>query len=68
MSDHSSLLKEHIKGEVTLEAVIDGYLWYKTESGFPFSVPVEDTKGATFLLRDKGILFMRWIRKAMEEK
>lgn len=39
-----------------------GALWYRTEDGFEFPVPIEDTGGATFLAQDKAILFMRYIR------
>ncbi|OCX72972.1 hypothetical protein A6M27_17700 [Acidithiobacillus thiooxidans] len=38
-------------------------LWYRTECGFEFPVPVEDTGSATFLAEDKAMLFMRYIRK-----
>lgn len=38
-------------------------LWYETECGFQFPVPVEDTGSATFLAEDKAMLFMRYIRK-----
>ncbi len=38
-------------------------LWYVTECGFEFPVPVEDTGSATFLAEDKAMLFMRYIRK-----
>lgn len=41
-------------------------LWYKTDSGFEFSVPLADTAGAEFLSTDKASLFMRWIRKRIE--
>ena len=40
-----------------------GNLYYETEDGFVFPVPVEDTGEATFLNEDKAILFMRYIRK-----
>lgn len=42
-------------------------LWYETECGFRFPVPTEDTGDGTFLAEDKAILFMRYIRKAIEE-
>lgn len=48
----------------------DGELWYKTDSGFIFPVPVSDTRevgNATFLNEDKAILYMRYIRKYKEE-
>ncbi len=41
----------------------EGELWYRTECGFEFPVPVEDTGTATFLPEDKAMLFMRYIRK-----
>jgi hypothetical protein len=44
----------------------DGDLWYTTECGFSFPVPVEDAGVGTFLNVDKAILFMRWINKQIE--
>ena len=38
-------------------------LWYKTECGFEFPVPISDTGNAAFLSTDKAILFMRYINK-----
>ncbi len=43
----------------------DGQLWYETECGFRFPVPISDTGTATFLDADRAILFMRYIRKQM---
>ena len=43
----------------------DGQLWYETECGFRFPVPLEDAGTATFLAEDRAILFMRYIRKQM---
>jgi len=40
-----------------------GELWYRTETGFQFPVPVSDCGDGTFLAEDKAILFMRYIRK-----
>lgn len=42
-------------------------LWYETESGFKFPVPVSDIGDATFLAEDKALLFMRYIRKFIEQ-
>lgn len=44
----------------------NGILYYKTENGFTFEVPVSDTGDACFLKEDKAILFMRWIRKQIK--
>ena len=41
-------------------------LWYVTECGFEFPVPIEDTGDAAFNDSDKAMLFMRWIRKHKE--
>ncbi len=41
-------------------------LWYQTECGFEFPVPLSDTGEAAFLSEDKALLFMRWIRKHVD--
>lgn len=41
-------------------------LWYKTESGFEFPIPLADSVGGIFLNEDSASLFMRWIRKRIE--
>ena len=41
-------------------------LWYKTESEFLFPVPISDTGAASFISKDKAILFMRWIKKHLD--
>ena len=41
----------------------EGELWYETECGFKFPVPVSDVGTAGMLAEDKAIYFMRWIRK-----
>lgn len=35
---------------------------------FQFPIPIEDVGNASFNVRDKAITFMRWIRKAKEDK
>jgi len=44
----------------------ENQLFYQTEDGFEFPVPIEDIGNATFLAEDKAILFMRYIRKHLE--
>lgn len=58
-------LKEMVSGGkvVNFSHYIDGNLWYKTEDGFEFPVPISDIGNATFLAQDKAMLFMRYIRK-----
>jgi len=41
-------------------------LWYETETGFQFPVPIDDIGNAIFLAEDKALLFMRYIRKHLE--
>lgn len=41
-------------------------LWYITENGFEFPVPIYDIGDATFLAEDKAILFMRWIKNHLK--
>ena len=44
----------------------DGQLWYATECGFEFPVPIAEAGTATFFAEDRAMLFMRYIRKHME--
>jgi hypothetical protein len=60
-------LKDHIKGSVVFAYYKNNELWYLTESGLKFPVPISDCGEATFFAVDKGIFFMRWIRKQMTE-
>jgi inactivated superfamily I helicase len=62
-----SLMKERIAGNVQFQYYRDKELWYKTQDGFLFQVHIDDATGATFKNEDKGILFMRWIRKYMND-
>ena len=61
-------IKDHVKGNVKFEFYRDGQLFYKTSStGLLFPVPISDIGTATFLAEDKAMLFMRYIRKFLEE-
>ncbi len=44
----------------------DGQLWYATECGFEFPVPISEAGTATFAAQDRAILFMRYIRRYIE--
>lgn len=48
---------------VTFVFYKDGELWYTTECGFEFPVPINDVGTASMNAEDKAILFMRWIKK-----
>ena len=58
-------IKDMVKDgkQVTFSFFRHGQLWYTTDCGFEFPVPVDDIGDATFLNKDKAMLFMRYIRK-----
>jgi hypothetical protein len=73
MAIETTLLKQRVKGAVRFDYFRDGALWYTTEDGWVFPVPVTDTINAqggspTFNAVEKGIILMRWMRKAMERE
>ena len=60
-------LVEMIKGKkVYFKYYRKGELWYETEDGFMFPVPISDTGDGQFNSEDKATLFMRYIRKYKE--
>ena len=62
-------LKELVKGKrVRFKYYRDGELWYETEDGFEFPVPIADTGTGIFNAEDGAILFMRWIRRHLVER
>lgn len=60
-------LKDHVKGSVTFQYYRDSNLYYVTETGLVFPVPIDDIGNATFLNTDKAMLFMRYIRKFLNQ-
>lgn len=58
-------VKDMVKGgkRVRFKHYRTGNLWYETECGFVFPVPIDDTGDAIFHAEDKALLFMRYIRK-----
>jgi hypothetical protein len=64
-------LKDLVAGTVHFVEYRKGNLWYRAGlhidgCGMDFPVPIEDTGDATFMDVDKGMLFMRYIRKHLE--
>lgn len=60
-------LKELVKNKkVRFKLYRDGELWYETEDGFEFPVPISDTGTGIFKAEDGAIQYMRWIRKHLE--
>ena len=44
----------------------DRSLFYETDGGFQFPIPIDDAGSATFNADEKAILLMRYIRKHLE--
>lgn len=61
-------MKDLIAGNCRFQYYRDSQLWYKTENGFLFPVPIEDIGNATFNAEEKGLLMMRYIRKWKNER
>jgi hypothetical protein len=60
-------IKDIVKGQ-TAHFVFyrDKALFYETDNGFLFPVPVDDAGSATLNQEEKAILLMRYIRKHLE--
>lgn len=64
MSDIKSMVKDGKKVKFLFYRHKE--LWYETECGFKFPVPIEDVGDATFLAEDKALIMMRYIRKQLD--
>lgn len=60
-------IKHCVKHPVRFLHYHDGNLWYMTDKNDEFPVPVSDIGAATFKACDKGIMFMRYMRKWNKE-
>lgn len=60
-------LVEMLKGKVHFQFYRKGELYYKTDNGFEFRVPCVDCGDASFLNEDKAMLFMRYIKKEIQD-
>lgn len=61
-------IKEMVKGDKKVKFVRyqKKELWYVTENGFEFPVPIEDCGDGDFKNEDKAMFFMRYIRQHLE--
>lgn len=61
-------IKDEVKGNQVVKFLRyrSKNLWYVTESGFEFPVPIDEAGEATFFAQDRAMLFMRYIRKHIE--
>lgn len=62
-------VKEMVKDKKKIKFVLyrKGELWYITECGFQFPVPISDTGDASFKAEDDALYYMRWISKYRKE-
>lgn len=60
-------LKDHVAGNAEFQYYRAGNLMYRTSTGLEFPIAVTDTNDATFPRTEKGIFFMRWIRKHLAD-
>ncbi len=56
-------LKENIRGSSSFVYYRDNALWYRTDMGLMFPIPIDDIGSSQFLATEKSLLLMRWIRK-----
>jgi hypothetical protein len=58
----------HAQGTSEFKYFIDDKLIYKTmDTGLQFPIPIKDLNGVHTNAVEKSILFIRWIRKHMED-
>ena len=57
-------IREMVKGDkrVTFIHYKDSELWYSTECGFEFPVPLEDVGDSTLNATESAMLFVKYIR------
>ena len=62
-------IKDQVRGgqRVRFKFYRSGVLYYETEKGLVFGVPISDCGDACFNADDKAMLYMRWIRKQIDE-
>jgi hypothetical protein len=56
-------LKTNLKGNSSFEYYRDYAMWFRTETGMLFPVPVKDLDTCHILKTEKSMVFMKWIRK-----
>jgi hypothetical protein len=67
IKDNSVKFREYRKGILYYQIVIMNDVSIEDAGLYTFPVPLEDCGDATFKASDKAIMFMRYIRKALDE-
>lgn len=58
-------IKALVQGSSVLVYYKQKTLYYKTEGGFIFPIPIDDCGDTTFNNVDRSMLFMKWIKRAV---
>jgi len=72
MAREEKMSCKEVKGHVVNDQKVyfsfyrEGILYYKTENGLLFEVPISDTGNGCFNAEDRAMLFIRWIRKQLK--
>ena len=59
-------LKDHVKGRSSFKFYRSGIVYYLTDTGLEFPVPIDDLDGASVTASEKSLYFMRWIKKHLK--
>jgi len=61
-------VKDHVSGgqKAFLKFYRGGILYYQTEKGLMFEIPISDCGDACFNAEERAITLMRWIRKQID--
>ena len=56
----------HVQGHSTFDFYRDGNLYFTTDTGLAFMVPVADLGSGSVYTLNKSITLMKWIRQQMD--
>lgn len=60
-------IKEHVQGKVIFVYYRDGSLWYLTETGLKFPVPLVSGSSEIFMSVEKGISMTKYISNYIKQ-
>lgn len=63
---HNMKLIDHVKGTSKFQRYCGGYLYYVTDTGIEFTVPVVDIDSGSVRDEEKTMTLMRWLRQHID--
>jgi hypothetical protein len=63
LSNSKISVTDHVRGTSTFTFYKAGNLWYRTDTGLEFPVPIDDLDSASVEAEIKSMTLMRWVRK-----